>query len=900
VERIGREYAVEGSIHPLISGDSNMTDRNESAFHKKLQFQPAPPMLVAAASMLSMTAHAQNSAAPQTEGLGRLEEVTVTATRQTEALSRVPISVTAFTQEQMDSQGLKEVDDLVRYTPGLNLNRAANGGNDISIRGISSSAGAATTGVYVDDTPIQVRNLGYNAGTAFPALFDLERVEVLRGPQGTLFGAGSEGGTVRFIQTTPSLTEYSGYGRGEFSEVRGGSTTYEAGVALGGPIAHDRLGFRASAFHRREGGYIDGVSGSMTANDPSGARYGDSITYTPTGTTRPNMNWSEVTGFRGALKLALGDSLSIMPSVSYQKQHFNDGFDVFWLASSDPESAKFTRPVFDAGNPATNPRLTGLNSPNRDEGDDEFYMPALLVNWQLGSLEFVSNTSYFDRETHQYFDFTGFYNFLYMLAPQPRSGDKASSLYENSQRNFTQEVRLQSSDPDARLRWVAGLFYSKNDQEAGQAISNNFIANEPRVGVLGDPLSGVRDGSPFGPGSSALINYFGVPLGAGSILWSADFGTVDKQVAAFVQADFKITPQWKLTAGLRVSSNRLDLDASYGSPVNNLTYPTYVFAANPATCPGGACTPGAGAFTPVFPASTESTKETSTTPKVGISYQLNDENLFYATAAKGFRPAGASLLVPLAQCGRDLQNIGYLDSNGNSTQPVIYDSDSVWSYELGSKNHLFGGRVLLDSSIYQIRWSNIQTAINLPICAYNFVDNVGHATSEGFDLSVRSQVIDSLTLGATFGYNKTTFDEDVATPNGKVLYGEGSGVPGVGAPMTLSVSGQYDFNLFGDREFYFRSDFSRSSTHRAAGATSPDSSTYRPLFRRQEAYSVLNLRLGTQVLEGGDLSVFVNNATNSHPYFGLGNGGPLGGYPAVWSASTLRPRTYGMTLLYRY
>src|SRR5882757_1831837 len=130
-----------------------------------------------------------------------LQEITVTATRQEEPLSKVPISVAVFSQEQMDTQGVKQLDGLVRLTPGLNLTRnAVSGANQIAIRGISSSAGAGTTGVYIDDTPIQVRNLGFGATTAFPGLFDLERVEVLRGPQGTRFGAGSGDGTIRVIQ----------------------------------------------------------------------------------------------------------------------------------------------------------------------------------------------------------------------------------------------------------------------------------------------------------------------------------------------------------------------------------------------------------------------------------------------------------------------------------------------------------------------------------------------------------------------------------------------------------------------------------------------------------------------------------------------------------------------------
>lgn len=132
-----------------------------------------------------------------------LEEVVVTATRRVERLQDVAVSVSVFSQEKLDAQGLRSIDDLTRLTPGVAFSRngmgsAANyndANSDINIRGVDSTGGASTTGIYVDDTPIQSRKIGFGTYNAFPALFDLERVEVLRGPQGTLFGAGSEGGT---------------------------------------------------------------------------------------------------------------------------------------------------------------------------------------------------------------------------------------------------------------------------------------------------------------------------------------------------------------------------------------------------------------------------------------------------------------------------------------------------------------------------------------------------------------------------------------------------------------------------------------------------------------------------------------------------------------------------------
>ena len=136
---------------------------------------------------------------------GPLQEIVVTATRHEESLSKVPISVTALTQEAMDIRGIKDFQDVARFTPGVNIDNS--GTNNISIRGIASTGGAGTTGIYIDDTPIQMRALAFNPDEALPKSFDIDRVEVLRGPQGTLFGAGSEGGTVRYITTQPSLDQ---------------------------------------------------------------------------------------------------------------------------------------------------------------------------------------------------------------------------------------------------------------------------------------------------------------------------------------------------------------------------------------------------------------------------------------------------------------------------------------------------------------------------------------------------------------------------------------------------------------------------------------------------------------------------------------------------------------------
>src|ERR1700686_1148376 len=170
----------------------------------------------------------------QEQSGGGLQEVVVPATRHEEALSRVPISVTALTQETMDQKGIKDFLDIARFTPGVTIDSSAT--NAISIPGTSSSGGAGTTGIYIDDTPIQMRSLGFNPDDTLPKTFDLDRVEILRGPQGTLFGLGSEGGAVRYILTQPSVSSTSTYVRSEASYLQYGQPSFELGLARGQPL----------------------------------------------------------------------------------------------------------------------------------------------------------------------------------------------------------------------------------------------------------------------------------------------------------------------------------------------------------------------------------------------------------------------------------------------------------------------------------------------------------------------------------------------------------------------------------------------------------------------------------------------------------------------------------------
>jgi len=374
----------------------------------------------------------------------------VTATRREERLQDVPISVSAFSQDKIDSQGLRDIDDLTRLSPGITFQRNGNGSaanyndesSDISIRGIDSQAGTSTTGIYIDDTPIQSRHIGFGAVNAFPALFDLDRVEVLRGPQGTLFGAGAEGGAIRFITPQPSLTRDSGYVRSEVATTRHGDTSYEAGVAFGAPIIEEVLGFRASVSFRHDGGWVDRASYTVSPEQVP--------VLQGVGQGQGDANWHETFTLRGALKWAVSDKLTVSPSFYYQDLHINDTAS-FWVALSDPGSQRYYN-----GNALTNPSR------------DPFWLAAVKVDWNPGFAQLTSNTSFFHRNQHSTSDYTqylratyGSFDLLPSIFPQP--GDQGYAVFRDEQKNWYQELRL-ASGTGARLTWNTGLFFSHLDE----------------------------------------------------------------------------------------------------------------------------------------------------------------------------------------------------------------------------------------------------------------------------------------------------------------------------------------------------------------------------------------------------------------------------------------------------
>jgi iron complex outermembrane recepter protein len=690
----------------------------------------------------------------------------------------------------------------------------------------------------------------------------------LRGPQGTLFGAGSEGGTVRYITVQPSLTQSSINAKLETSYTEGGAPSYEAGVAGGMPVVDGVFGVRVSAWFRRDGGWIDRI-------DPTTLQV-----------VAPNANSDNTYALRIAGLWQPTEGLSITPSILYQNSHRND-VTIYWPEYSHPSADDFV-----SANPTARPE------------PDKFYLPALNVQADLGPVRLISTSSYFSRDEISGYDGT-LYNLGYYQSniadygtpagmaafplldgtgihlPAALADYRAPASVTNTQRNFTQEIRLQSNDPTDRLTWTAGVFYSLDRQYSLEQIHDpmadaffNYFFGDTIADFFGYPYFN-PDGSSYLPMGDSYFN---------------QLTSYDRQIAGFGEINFKLTDTLKLTAGVRVSKDSYTIESLSGGPQNGQTLP-----------------------------GTQSNSERPVTPKAGVEWQMDPNNLLYFTFSKGFRPGGGNASIPYDPtftdltfgCTGDFKNEGLLQG-----APKTYKSDSVKSFEIGSKNNI-DNRVRLATSIYYIKWSDIQQNVVPPICQIQFTDNLGNAVSKGFDLQADFQITDGLSVESSFGYTDARYTtttylgqyypgavpvvvsgDAVAGPNG---IGTGYSIP----PYSISVGAEYKFRAF-EHESFVRADWEYLAGDKwLHPAQDPNTASYDSESLPTERESFASLRAGTKLGDWG-VSFFVDNVFDSHTILNYNHqtdsysdSGVLLASPAYRYIS-YRPRTFGITAVFRH
>ena len=653
-----------------------------------------------------------------------VQEVIVTARKRAEDLKSIPLSVSAISAASLSAQRITNFEDLSRAVPNIAFNSGAmEGVTNISIRGVSSTAGSATVGTYIDDVSVTVPNLFYE-GNAEPRLPDVDRIEVLRGPQGTLYGDSSEGGTIRYITKAPNLETYSADLTGDVSGTQHGGVNYGGVGDINIPIVQDKLALRVSGSHTYDSGWIDHYSQDLVDFAPVGGGV----------LLNKGVNWDRVDTAHVTLGIAPTSDLTITPSFFYEHFHANDS-SAFYI--DQPGLGLYDQ---DKTTPEWN--------------TDTLELGSLGIHDDLGFADLTSVTGYFVRDHDRQEDGNFFNSVVFAddflaalpgacpvacpalptpvdptITPQDAinimSNLPSAVLLKTHTQQFTQELRLSSPDagPGQRLHWVAGLYFS--DQKIHNTDFQQIHGvNSAFAGLYGETLE---------QSSAETAFNGGIP---NTVLFPDDIDESDNrtyhatQYAVFGQLDYDPFPAWHLGAGGRFQYSMEHFDSTEIGfyQIGNIS-PYHQQAS-------------ANAFTPKFT----------------VSHDFSPAETVYASASEGFRlggPTGPIVFGPGTVCAQDFAAIN------QTTQPTQFGSDSLWTYELGSKGAYFGDRLSVNAAGFYTTWHNIQQQIYLPICGYYFTENAGDARIYGGEFEATFRLARGLSLDATGSANSATITKSI-------------------------------------------------------------------------------------------------------------------------------------------
>jgi outer membrane receptor protein involved in Fe transport len=779
-------------------------------------------MLVAAAS-----SRADQAADTRTKD-GGLAEIVVTAQKRQEDPKEVPISLTAISGPELVAEHINSMEDLTRAVPDVSYSGASGTGSgaglgNIEIRGISSQGGQSTVGIYLDDVALDVPNTG-TMGQPEPKFFDLERIEVLRGPQGTLFGAGSEGGTIRFVSKQPELNTYSGSVSSELSGTQGGGINWKETGIVNIPLIDDRMAARIGVQINHKDGYIDQISpytGQVVAS---------------------NINGESDIVAKAAVKWQVTDQLTIKPAMFYQHTDLQDLDTAFLTYFGPPLGLSGPTPI------DTTAKLI------REPAADALYVPSLTFAYDVGFADLTSITSHYKRNINVIEDVTevdslGLYSYAFdptscngLLAAQAcqnlytQFSQLPSVAYvDNTVNQIAQEIRLASKPYDPSripLTWIAGVYFSSQsvrwtDNEYTPGLDATFAG----AGLTQAEVNSLVGWSTTPPANSATSTYSsGAPFPNQEVFFSnRNYDT--RQIAGFGEATYYAAPTVRFTAGLRYLYATSTFSRDAGAYWNY----DYVWDHPP-------------------PSHTY-----ATTPKFAFGWDVSPEDTVYVTISKGFRLGNVNRPVQVNSCVLDgTQNgmpssacTGNLKSYGFSAFPNSYGPDSLWNYEVGDKARLFDNHLSIDVAAFYIDWKNIQQTLELPQ-GWSFITNTGDARIYGFEWDVKGAVLPGLTLSTSGSFNRA-----VIQSTGLVLnHATGEpyqNVPVEGVPVwNAKIGALYERPLSDDMRGFFRIDTTATgNSHGTFVAGDPDYD--RPI------YSLTTLSSGVDIGKDYSVSLFVKN-----------------------------------------
>ncbi|WP_332771937.1 TonB-dependent receptor [Phenylobacterium sp.] len=506
-----------------------------------------------------------------------LEEVVVTAQKRSENLQDVPISIQALGTEKLDELQVSDFADYVKFLPSVTIKSSGPGFSTVYMRGVASgennnhSGPLPSVGVYLDEQPVTTIT-----GPLDIHVYDIARVEVLAGPQGTLYGASSQAGTIRIITNKPSAAGFeAGYDL-EVNHLSHGAYGSSAEGFVNQPLG-DRAAVRLVGWAVHDGGYIDNVPGSFTY--PTG-----NITVNNAAFVEGNYNEVDTAGARAALKIDLNDNWTVTPTLMGQRTQADGGFAI------NPALGKFKNSRF-----------------RPEQSDDKWFQASLTVEGKVSNLDLTYAGAYMKRwvdTESDYSDYSYFYDTLFGYGAYLT--DDGGNFIDTTQyiqgkdyyTKQSHELRL-ATPTDYRLHGVAGLFYQKQTHNIQQRYRVDRLATATEVPGWPDTL------------------------------WLTKQLRTDRDYAAFVDGTFDVTDQLSVTGGIRFfkSNNSLEGFFGFGTGYSSRTGVAACFG--PAIVEGGPCTNV-----------DKSTKETGETYRVNAQYKIDEDKMVYATYSTGFRPGG--------------------------------------------------------------------------------------------------------------------------------------------------------------------------------------------------------------------------------------------------------------------
>ena len=765
--------------------------------------------------------------APATQPL-ELQPIVVTATRQQTTVQTTPISISAVTSSQIASRGLVNVDSLVQSVPGIAVrNTGGPGEEEYEIRGLNSQGGSSSmVGMYFGEIPLSTAlNSQVGKDMMSLGLYDVERVEVLRGPQGTLYGSSSMGGTIRVLPKLPQLNTFAGSTEEVVSDtISGGGLNHEENGMINIPLGQTAA-VRVVGSFSNDSGWIqrrviqDGAVAVDAGSFPYVSRP-DNFYTAPLQENLKGVNTTQIHSIRAALFWQPTENFTIQPTMLYQL-----------VQQGAP-------PTVDVNGTLTNPTTPSVLAhwevyDEPEPQSDSLTLGSLDMVYQLPAFSVTSATGFWHR------------NFLDMQSDTEnvaavfgipvydaaaggiglqQSSRGPGTLEQDYSRQLSEEFRLTSTG-SGPFRWVGGWFY----QDLYSEDANSALAPQA-VPILGGP-NVIVESNP-----EVMI-----------------------QNAVYGHASWRFSPHFSIAAGFRHYHYSLnETSTEYGSNT--------VLAALGNTVPYNFAT---------------SISASGTVPSVTLTYNIDRSRMVYLRIDKGFRLGGAGadtgpipvapasstnpiLAVQVAnECGLQQKVLltSTCDPNIFLQAPTTYASDSLWSYELGEKSEFFGQRLLLNFDGYLEEWHQPQIATN--VAGFGFTVNGGNARIKG----VEGQIQALLPGGFDLSLNGSFVDAKFVQSSALAGYPAGTRIPDTPQVSASAILGWKHYlgnnlSLYGSLE----DDYTGSRTDLPFGVTAT-LLTMNQMLIHLPAYQIANLHFGIRgEREDGDhwsASLFVNNFTNN-------------------------------------